>query len=395
MNWPEILEKISSGENERVEFKRGVKDLKPIGRSIAAFANTNGGVLILGVDDGGNVVGIREASETTIERLTAFLQTGLNAPVQARVDRYEAADGWVFWIEIPRQRGFEPIRFEGRVWVRRARASVEPSPSELQDLYNLFGYIVTEERAVDAAGADAIEIHSFRVYLERLGLDLHTEPQLSLERDLVNRGVLVEIGGTLRATLYGLLAFGKNPQLYPQTQSFWIECVSYAGIDRADEVVQTAEGRGRIDEQVERAVGWFKGLGRMERYAGLRREDALLIPIKALREALVNAVVHRDYAVTGSKVLLEVFDDRVVVTSPGTLPNSMTPESVRAGGHPRSRNEALANYMAAVGMMEQRGRGWPVIRRAMLNHNGTEPDLTEDRATRFVRVTMQLQSNPE
>ena len=87
-------------------------------------------------------------------------------------------------------------------------------------------------------------------------------------------------------------------------------------------------------------------------------------------------------------MLLEVFDDRVVVTSPGTLPNTLTPESVRAGGHPRSRNELFANYMATMGMMEQRGRGWPVMRRAMLEHNGTEPGLQEDRAARFLRVTL-------
>ena len=67
--------------------------------------------------------------------------------------------------------------------------------------------------------------------------------------------------------------------------------------------------------------------------------------------------------------------DRVVVTSPGTLPNTLTPESVQAGGHPRSRNELFANYMATMGMMEQ--------------HNATEPGLQEDRAARFLRVTMQ------
>lgn len=265
---------------------------------------------------------------------------------------------------------------------------MEPSPAELQDLYNLFGYILTEERAIEAAGVESIDVHAFRTFLERLGLDLTTEPQPDLERDLRNRGVLAEIGGELRATLYGVLAFGKEPQSYPQTSNFWVECVAYAGIDRADEVVQVAEGKGRIDEQVRRAVGWLKGLGRVERYRGLLREDTLIVPEKAIREALVNAVVHRDYAITGSKVLLEVFDDRVVVTSPGTLPNTLTPESVQAGGHPRSRNELFANYMATMGMMEQRGRGWPVIRRAMLEHDGTEPGLEEDRAARFVRVTL-------
>lgn len=387
MNWLEILERIDRGEDEHTELKRGAGDLGPIGRSIAAFANTEGGLVVLGVDDAQTILGVRDDPERLAERLTSFLQTGLSAPVQARLGRHQDPQGWVHWIEIPRQRGFEPLRFDRRVFVRRGRASVEPSPAELQDLYNLFGYIVTEERGIEAAGIEAIDVQAFRAYLERLGLDLSSEPQPELESDLRTRGVLIEVGGELRATLYGVLAFGKTPQDYPQTRSFWVECVVYGGTDRADEVFQVAEGKGRIDEQVRRAVGWLKGLGRKERYRGLLREDEPLLPERAVREALVNAVVHRDYAITGSKVLLEVFDDRVLVTSPGTLPNTITPESVRAGGYPRSRNELLANYMATMGMMEQRGRGWPVMRRAMLEHNGTEPQLEENRASRFVRVT--------
>jgi ATP-dependent DNA helicase RecG len=390
MNWLEILERINRGEDEHTEFKRGSGDLGPIGRAIAAFANTEGGLVVLGVDDAQTIVGVREDPEKLAERLTSFLQSGLSAPVQARLGRHQDPHGWVHWMEVPRQRGFEPLRHEGRVFVRRGRASVEPSPAELQDLYNLFGYIVTEERGIEAARIEAIDVQVFETYLERQGLDLTSEPQPDLESDLRNRGALVEIGGELRGTLYGVLAFGKAPQAYPQTHSFWVECVAYAGIDRADDVLQVAEGKGRVDEQVRRAVGWLKGLGRGERYHGLYREDELLLPEKAVREGLVNAVVHRDYAITGSKVLIEVFDDRVVVTSPGTLPNTITPESVRAGGHPRSRNELLANYMLTMGIMEQRGRGWSVMRRSMLEHNGTEPQLEVDRAARFVRVTFKL-----
>jgi len=393
MNWLDILERINAGEDEHTEFKRGLGDLKRVGRAIAAFANTEGGLIVLGVDnDTQDIIGVEEDAEKVSERLTSFLQSGLSSPVQARIGRQQDPKGWVHWIEIPRQRGFEPLRYEGRIYVRRGRANVEPSPAELQDLYNMFGYIVTEERAIDAAGVDAIDIQAFRTYLERLGLDLTSAPQPEVESDLRNRGVITEIGGQFRATLFGVLAFGKAPQSYPQTGNFWVECVAYGGVDRADASLQVAEGKGRIDEQVRRAVGWFKGLGRTERYSGLQREDELLLPEKAVREALVNAVVHRDYAITGSKVLFEVFDDRVVVSSPGRLPNSITPESVRAGGHPRSRNELLANYMAAMGMMEQRGRGWSVIRRAMLEHNGIEPDLQEDREARFVRVTLWLRA---
>ena len=109
---------------------------------------------------------------------------------------------------------------------------------------------------------------------------------------------------------------------------------------------------------------------------------------EALREALVNAVAHRDYAITGSKILLEVFSGRVDVTSPGGLPNHVSVESVRAGAHPRSRNELLANYMMVKGFMEQRGRGWPVMRRAMREFNGTEPDIVAEPT--HVRVTFRL-----
>ena len=103
-------------------------------------------------------------------------------------------------------------------------------------------------------------------------------------------------------------------------------------------------------------------------------------------------MTHRDYAITGSQVLLEVFEHRVDVTSPGTLPNHMTVERVRAGANPRSRNESMAHYMAAMGFMEQRGRGWLIMRREMWAFNGTEPDLMQDERNRFVQVTFRLKA---
>ena len=156
------------------------------------------------------------------------------------------------------------------------------------------------------------------------------------------------------------------------------------------DVLQVAGATGRLDDQVARAVGWFLGLGRFETYRNLIREDRYLLPRAAIREALVNAVVHRDYAITGSKILLEVFDRRVDVTSPGTLPNHMTVDRVRAGANPRSRNESMANFMSAVGFMEQRGRGWLIMRKEMRAFNGTEPDLMQDARNGFVRVTFHL-----
>ncbi len=390
MEWLDIRDRIAAGEDRHTEFKRGAGDLSAVAKAICAFANSDGGVVILGVDDGGTIAGVPDDPERVHERLTSLLQSGLSSPVSARCGRHLDPGGWVHWIEVPRQRGYEPLRHRGRVWIRRERSSVEPSPAELQELYNAFGYILTEERGIQAASTADIDLQAFRSYLRALGLETDVEPQPPSDDDLRNRGVLTEIDGAHHPTLYGVLAFGKEPQRFAQTASFWVECVAYAGDDRADEVVLAGEGKGRLEEQVRRAVGWVRGLGRFEAYRGLVREDTPLIPEKALREAVVNAVAHRDYAITGSKVLLEVFSDRLDVTSPGLLPNHMTVDSVRAGGHPRSRNESMANYLLVSGLMEQRGRGWPVMRRAMREFNGTDVELVQDEGGKFVRVSLRL-----
>ena len=387
----DVVTRIEDAESGRPEFKSQLGNLRAIGRAICAFANTEGGVIIVGVDDSREIVGVEEDTERVQERLTSFLQTGCSSPVNASVGSHEDPKGRIHWIEVPRQRGFEPLRYGGRVWVRRQRSSVEPSPTELQELYNAFGYILTEERPIQAATTTHVDLEAFRAYLRRLGLDTEYEPQPNDEDDLRNRGVLADLGGVLHPTLYGVLAFGKEPQLYPQTRNFRVECVSYQGDDRASNVLQVADTAGRLDEQVRRALGWFSSLGRFESYRGLIREDRPLLPQVALREALVNSVVHRDYAVTGSKVLLECFATHVDVTSPGGLPNHMRVESVRAGGHPRSRNESMANYMLVMGFMEQRGRGWPVMRRAMREFNGTEPEIIQDESGTYVRVRFHLE----
>ena len=136
-------------------------------------------------------------------------------------------------------------------------------------------------------------------------------------------------------------------------------------------------------------MGWFRSLGRRETYEGIQGIDVPPTPEGALREALVNAVIRRDYAITGSQVLLEAFDDRIVVTSPGALPNHMTVDQAREGGAPRSRNEMMANALVVGGLMERRGRGWLTMRHAMRRFNGTEPELVSDERNRFVRVTLE------
>ena len=160
--------------------------------------------------------------------------------------RRAASTGWMCRASADSSRCVTPT-----VWIRRARSSVEPFAVELQDLYNTFGYILTEERTIQDATASHIDLEAFCTFLRRLGFDTDTDPQPDSLDDLRNRGVVAEIGGELRATLYGVLAFGRDPQRYPQTRSFRIECVPYAGDHRATDVLQV----GRVGGPPRRAGG--------------------------------------------------------------------------------------------------------------------------------------------
>jgi len=389
LTWTEILERIERGEDEYTEFKRWQGFPKKVSEAICAFANSDGGLLVLGVDDSGKILGVDGDPEEVQERLTNLLHTGLSAPVQAALGRH-LADGerWIHWLFVRRYRGPEPLRHGSRIFIRRGRASVEPSPAELQELFNLFGFIITEEQIVPGTSPSDLDLEVFELFLRRLGLDLDEEPRLEPVDDLRNRGVVRLEGDAPRLTLYGLLCFGRQPQSFASTRSAWIHMTAYAGLDRTGEVLLSGEAKGRVDEQVEKAIGWIKVLGIQEEYGPVERKDHYLVPLRALREALVNAVVHRDYAVLGSKILLEVFDDRVVVTSPGVLPNHTTVESALAGGHPRTRNELIANYMMVRGHSEIRGRGLPIVVREMREFNSTRPELVNSTDGGFVRLSL-------
>ena len=388
MNVAELQGLADAGESARVEFKREAGDLRSVGRAVCAFANSDGGTLLIGVDDNGRIAGVAEDADRLQERLTSLLHSGCSTPVSASSGVVTTLTGRVHWIKVPRQRGYEPMRHRGRHWVRRGRASVEPSATELQELFNAFGFVLTEDQVIPSAEEHHLDLAAFTTHLRALGLETDEGPQPSMTDDLRNRGALRELDGILRPTLYGMMAFGKHPQQYPHTGNFVVRCGAYIGDDHATEVISASEARGRLGEQVGRAMEWVRALGWGEVYDGLHRTNIPLIPATALREALVNAVVHRDYSITGSPVGLDVLRNRVLVTSPGALPNHMTVESVRAGGRPRSRNELMVNAMVAARLMETRGRGWLLMKRAMADHGRPEPEIENDAAARVVRVTL-------
>ncbi len=394
MDWIEIIQRIEKGEDAKTEFKEVFRDTAS--RVICAFANGDGGVLVFGVSDSGKIVGIKEDSKKVQEKLTNILQTGCGQPVTADCGCHQFGQKWVHWVEVScHLRGYEPFKVDNQYYIRRGRSTVAPSPSELQELFNVFGLVLTQEQIIPTATIDDIDLELFFSFLRLQGIQIDEEHQPDVERDLENTAVCQKRDQKLRPTLFGLMVFGRYPQKHRHTISHYIQCAAYAGSDQAADVLSVSEGKGRLDEQVTRSIDWFRILGRKELYQGLYRTDIPLVPEETLREALVNAVIHRDYAIRGAPILFEIFDDHIDVTSPGALPNHLKVEQVRSGGFPRSRNEMMANAMVVKRLMERRGRGWLLMRNVMRSFNGTEPELIHNKEGRTVRVRFHFDSDAD
>ena len=244
----------------------------------------------------------------------------------------------------------------------------------------------TELRIIPSATVNEIDMEAFDSFTRARGRQTEADPRPGTDDDLLDAQVCEELDGVLRPTLYGLMVFGRGPQRHRPALSMFVHCARYAGLDRAARPISVGEAKGRLEDQVDRAMGWFRSLGRREEYHGILREDIPLMPELVLWEALVNAVVHRDYAEHGTQILFEVFSDRIEVTSPGALPDGMTVAEAIGGGDPRPRNEMMAKAMVVRGRMGLRARGWPRMRRGMREFNGTEPELINEVRNRYVRV---------
>lgn len=250
------------------------------------------------------------------------------------------------------------------------------------------GLYLKEGQVIPNTGAADINPTLFEDYLRHFDIAISPSTLFSLEQELSKREVLDSFFEETACTLYGLLCFGYAPQQYLPFAA--IELSIYNGVTRAEDILFTRTCGGTIPEQIEGAVAAVRELYRFENFDALVRRDEFLLPLGALREIVANAVVHRDYNLSGSKILIDIFHDRVEVTSPGELPNSLTPAKVLSGGIIRSRNEKMANFLIAMGFVENRGRGIPRARKLMRDYNGTDLQIENDREVRFVRATLRI-----
>lgn len=169
--------------------------------------------------------------------------------------------------------------------------------------------------------------HYYRTYYETEFLDLPADEQQVL---LQNADILTELKGKQVATVGGLLMFGKQPQRRLPHSS--IMFAVFKGTDITDDLADKKEVFGTLPELIDKTVGLIQlFLPNPSTIEGTRRTETVLIPLKVIREAVVNAVAHRDYFLSQRKIQVHVFSDRVEITSPGKLANTLTLAKIRYG----------------------------------------------------------------
>lgn len=383
MNSNELKEIVAGGETSTVQFKRHFDSMDGIAAEMIAMSNSNGGIIIFGIEDKtGIILGLDFAQLQDIGNKVATIASDMVKPqifVTTEVVSYVDGDNVRRVMLVHVQEGSsKPYKDKsGVIWVKQGSDKRKLTDnSEQIRLFQQSGLLFVDEMIVPETSVADIDKDKVKEYLEKInedGIDL----DVNKEQIYRNLGVLKEG----RISLAGLLFFGKNPQRY--RPAFCIKAVAFYGNDIADtEYRDSIDITGTIPRMFEEGMRFFNmNLFHTQQGQDFNSVGKLEISEIALQELLQNALTHRDYS-KNAPVRLFVFDNRIEIISPGSLPNSLTIENILMG-NAVVRNNLIVSYASK--LMKYRGLGSGVARAA--KH---QPDLElyDDKAGEQFKVVI-------
>jgi ATP-dependent DNA helicase RecG len=369
-------------EGQYLEFKPAEERPGSLATSLAAFANADGGTLILGVaertEDGRKVhvvEGVPDVKIATDHLYSAaeLCTPKLPLPVPERI----AVDGaTVLVVTVPEGLG-QVYGVEGRYVVREGSYRRALSPEEIRSLLSRRGLFAYDREPVPNATRAHLDDARVRAYAarfpsaEEMGVDT-----LLAARDLLVRDLLVRPEGQPDAPLVpsvaGILLLGRDPQqFFPQAR---VAVVQYAGPQMGESFLKQ-EIEGPVPRQLDEAEAWLvRNTLHAVDLRGMDRIDRAEYPRSALREAVLNALAHRDYGQRGDRVRIYAFSDRVEVHSPGGLGGPMRLDNLLAERW--SRNATLVQGLVALNIIEELGFGLDRMVAVMAEAGLPAPEFT-------------------
>lgn len=393
----EQLEALAAGpESAQVERKADVRDaetIKSVRRTLCAFANDlpghrGPGILIVGLDDAGRPSGI-EINQKLLDRLSNFVQDGSIQPrPNALVEVRRLGDVDCAVVAVSPDPA-PPVRLNGEVFVRQGGTVTRATPAQERLLAERrrAADLPFDVRPVYAATIHDLDLDRFRSeYLPRaISPDVLRENQRSIEHQLLTHR-MISTGSNPVPTVLGLLVIGKDPQFFIPGAS--VQFVRFDGDDLTAPIADRAEYSGplldlpgHVEEKLKAQIAIRVII------EGLRHENRPNYPMRALRELLHNALLHRTYEGTHAPVRIHWFRDYMTITSPGGPYGDVTVQNF-GQGEVDYRNRHLAEVMMRLGYVEKLGVGLQIVRRA-LEENGNPPlewDLSQGPVKMIVRA---------
>jgi len=363
---------VGDMETQNIEFKPTWRD--EYLKVICAFANADGGKLIIGVDDNGNLEGVRN-SKKLLEDIPNKIRNKLGIIPSVEVQQKGGKD----IIGISVNSASVPISCDGKYYLRSGTTNLELEGNELTNFLmrrvgKTWDEFIEERASLDDINAETIE--SFKKSAE------DRIPAIANEKD--HRVILDKLnlldGSKLKRA--AILLFGKDTQkFYPSAYLKIGKFLTEADLQTSDVV------EGNLFEQLESALEILrtKYLKSEIRFEGIHRREILEYPHEALREGIINALIHRDYLGT-STIQIRVYNDRLVMMNEGKFPPEVPVEKLKTEHLSKPRNVLLAGAFYKAGFIESWGRGTIKIVEKCLEQGLPEPDFKEE----FGVVTVQF-----
>ena len=372
---------VQSGEGYNAEFKiRVPRKVKELSEEICAFANSAGGVLFIGVSDDNVVHGVdinnekRSAIQDSLNEINPHLPTGFY-PVDVN-----GKTVWVIEVNTGEQK---PYILSGAIYVRQGPNTQKlTSVEQMRDFFQQSNRIYFDEAPCTAFNVDEDIDNDF---FEEFRYEARLSKTVSREQ-IINNLRLVLPDGNMKNG--GVLFFGKAPDSFIDTAV--IRCVAFEGTNKT-QIIDDKIFSGPLLQQYHLAMQWLKGkLNVRYKIEGSGpRKEIWEIPETAFKEAIINALAHRDYYDKGAQITIELFSNRVEISNPGGLTSAIKPDEFGTKSH--SRNPLVFGLFERVDMVEKIGSGISRINDAMKEAKLPEPDFkTEGIFTVvFKRVTVE------
>jgi len=362
---------LQDGEGFRIEFKEGTRG---IDKDIVAFANAEGGRIFLGVTDNGEVKGIRVTN--TLKSQIQSIARNCDPSIAVNLEKFNK----ILIIHVP-EGGDKPYKCKEGFYIRVGASSQKLSRDEIVDFIMGEGKVRFDEQICKKATLRDIDEEKLSWFLEKVKVERRLDIKPKIEKkEALKKLTLLENGKLSNASL---LLFGKKPQkFFLQAE---LRCARFKGIDVTSPFTDMKVFNGNIIDQREKAIQFIKDhISLHAEIKGTERIERWEYPIEALREAVTNAICHRDYSSSGN-IQIRIFDDRTEIWNPGGLPEGLSVEDLKREHESKPRNKLIAKMFFLIKFIEQWGTGTNRMIDEVRKHDLPDP-IFKDKTRSFIVI---------